>query len=476
MSKKIVLCLCMVLMVPAPLLAQATQIVTPVPGGAITVTPIPINISAGDQFDPHVDGDLVSYSEITATQQVRYYQFSTGADTAISNVLADGTVVSDLLSDVQGGRIVFTRIGPYSNAIMMFNPATMTAPQEINPVAGSNRIGVAIGGPSLAYVDLGLARGGEIMHVDLGTNAVTRLTDDSLADQSVAVSPDGNVIVWEHCTTSLSNCNINQAVLSAGAWAVTPVTSSTFAQESPDTNGSLVVYDSNRGAASDGYDLFYKPVAGGAETRLQLPGDQVHASIAGGYIAFESRAVGSPNSDIYLYEIATNRIFQITDTPNLNESLNDVTVLPNGDVRLVWDSDDEIIAHNVYGATITVPPLPPLLTCNNQHGTPLADYTVFRRLSYVAYHLPAFGTATFQNPPANPAPRALVCMDAINTLSITGGYVVVNVTLVGQPPAIGPGFTHYENFAPIRTGLNLSGTLVNGDTGAGIRVRIWPAY
>jgi len=340
--------------------------IVPVPGRPLTLNQVTINSNAlSDAFDPHVDGDLAAYSEITLTQQVRYYRFSTGVDAAISNVLPSGVIASDLLSEVQGGRIVFTRITYDRNAIMLFDPTTTTPTlTEINAQPGSNRIGVAIGGSSLVYVDLGLVTGGEIVHYDLATGITTRLTNDVAADQNVAVSPDGNVIVWEHCEGSLLLCDIHQAVASPGGWTVSAVTATpTFADEAPDTNGTLVVYHSNRGADSDGYDIFYRSVSGGAETQLQLPGHQVHASIAGGVIAFESRATPTtntpfPNSDIFLYEIATNRLFQITDTPGLNESLNDVTVLPNGDVRVVWDRDDQLIAHNVYAATFTLPPPP----------------------------------------------------------------------------------------------------------------------
>jgi len=163
------------------------------------------------------------------------------------------------------------------------------------------------------------------------------------------------------------SCDIHQAVLTSGVWVTSAVTSNNgFREESPDTDGSFVVYASNRGAASDGWDVFYRPVGGGAETRLEIPGDQIFPRIAGGVIAFASRAVPTisvpaPNSDIYLYEIATNRVFQITNTPDVSEWLSDVTVLPNGDVRVVWDANDEVevIDHNVYGATFTLPPPPP---------------------------------------------------------------------------------------------------------------------
>lgn len=40
--------------------------------------PVTINASAGDQYDPHVNGDLVAY---TAEDKIRFYNFFTGDDT-----------------------------------------------------------------------------------------------------------------------------------------------------------------------------------------------------------------------------------------------------------------------------------------------------------------------------------------------------------------------------------------------------------
>ena len=61
-----------------------------------------INAGPGDQFDPHVDGDIASY---TSEATVRYYDFFSGQDVQVPRP-AD-TV--DYLSAVDAGRIVFAR-------------------------------------------------------------------------------------------------------------------------------------------------------------------------------------------------------------------------------------------------------------------------------------------------------------------------------------------------------------------------------
>ena len=43
--------------------------------------------------------------------------------------------------------------------------------------------------------------------------------------------------------------------------------------------------------------------------------------------------------------------------PTVDESLSDVSVLPNGDVRVVWAADDDLVSgnHNVHGRTFSPP-------------------------------------------------------------------------------------------------------------------------
>lgn len=326
---------------------------------------VTINAQSGDQFDPHVDRDLAAYSSSVDTltntvQEIRYFRFSTGTDSAIPNTLPGGERANDLLSDVDQGRIVFTRIFPDRSAIMLFDAAAQ-AVSELAPAAGSNRIGVAIGAQTVTFIDYAAAGdgSGEVMVLDLSTGAVTRLTTDTVFDANPAVSPDGDVITWERCAT-FANCDIFSATRTATGWTTRALTSALFNERSPDTNGAQVVLERFNPTGPTGSDLVLVPAAGGPETVLEFPGEQYNPSIRGQLVAFESRGSAQANSDIYLVDLANNRAFQITATPAYSESLNDVTVLSTGEVRVVWQANDEadVTRGNIYGATFTLPALP----------------------------------------------------------------------------------------------------------------------
>jgi hypothetical protein len=63
---------CLAVVIPA--LGQ--QQVTPPPAIPVTTPVVIINNSSGDQTDPHVSGDLASYTDFADTT-VHYYRFST---------------------------------------------------------------------------------------------------------------------------------------------------------------------------------------------------------------------------------------------------------------------------------------------------------------------------------------------------------------------------------------------------------------
>ena len=86
-----------------------------------------------------------------------------------------------------------------------------------------------------------------------------------------------------------------------------------------DTNGSLVVYGAPRAASATGGDIYWTPVAGGAESQLALAGYQRNPNISGNVIAFESynAADTTPNLDIFLYDLATATLYRLTNTPTL---------------------------------------------------------------------------------------------------------------------------------------------------------------
>jgi hypothetical protein len=147
---------------------------------------------------------------------------------------------------------------------------------------------------------------------------------------------------------------------SGGVWSAPAVVRAAPAAN-PDTDGTNIVYDS-------GGDIFFQPVGGGAETRIELPGVERNPSISAGVIAFEGRTEPGLAADVYVYQIGSNKVFRVTNTGptdtnlvGINETLNDVTVLPNRDVRVVWAADDDVVlfANNIYARTFTLPPVPP---------------------------------------------------------------------------------------------------------------------
>lgn len=355
-------------------LTAAAQVVVPVNGVTPTLTPVTINASAGDQNDPHISGDWVAY---TSDFSIRYYQFSTAVDAQIPM----GASARDLLSDISGSKVVFSRvISGVKTAVMVFDATAGGAPIELDPANATTRLGSAIGGPTVAYVDFGLEANGEIVIHDLTTSTSRRITTDTNPDQSPSVSPDGSVVTWEHCNSSLSNCDVWKAVKVGQEWVVSPVVASANAEANPDTNGTLVVYDSYRAGNSD---IFWTPVAGGAEVQLQLASFEHNPSIAGNFIAFESRPTLGSSSDIYVYNIATNLLYQITNTPLVTEQLNDISMLPNCDLRVVWASDEDgASSRNIKSSTFS-------LTCGADTTPPVLD-----PITDVVVSLPLNSTAT----------------------------------------------------------------------------------
>jgi hypothetical protein len=356
--------------VSAPASAQTIPVIDLSQAGSRVV----INGGPGDHFDPHIDpldGDLVSYSALDAAQtyqEIRYYRFSTGLDLGIPR--CGGTAPcddNDLLSDVAGGTIVFNRVIPLDReAVFQFDTTVPNAiPVEIDSQPNSHRMGTSIG-TTVAFADMGLTtdpyRPGEMMVYDrAGGGTSTRLTIDTINDVNPALSPDGNVVVWERCPGSTSNCEIQQAARgSGGSWIVSPVAASPA--NDPATNGTLVVYARQDPASPTGSDIFYR--SGGPEHRIALPGEDYHPRISGNLISFEHRDTLVGPSDIYLFDVSTGLAYRITDTPLYNESLNDVAVLPSGEVRVVWQSNDnpDPRLNNVHGATVTLYDLDTVIT------------------------------------------------------------------------------------------------------------------
>src|SRR5439155_10921762 len=97
---------------------SAQNTVVPVTGATPTLTSVTINAGSGDQFNPRVSGDWAAY---TSDAGLRYYNFSTGIDAAVPM----GASAYDLLSDISGSKISFSRvIFGVKTTTMVFDAAT----------------------------------------------------------------------------------------------------------------------------------------------------------------------------------------------------------------------------------------------------------------------------------------------------------------------------------------------------------------
>lgn len=329
--------------------AGSADAITPANGGDAGGPIVAINNGPGDQTDPHVSGDLASYTNNEgSTSTIHYYNFLTGVDLAIPGL---GDI--DLLSDVNGGRIAFSRVRTDgTTAVMVFDVASGVV-TELDPQPATTRFSPVVGGDTVAYSGLEVGNG-DIFAYDLAAGTATNLTQSLDVDQNPAVAPAGDVVVWERCVGI--NCDVLQSVRSGGTWGPPTTVASTLSFESnPDTDGTTVVYDAFDPDLTE-QDIYLKPVSGGPEVALQLAGFQRNPSISHGVVAFESQ-LPLFNADIYVNVIATNTLFRVTDTPTVNDSLNDLSVLPNGAVRVVWAADDDVVpgSHNIYARTFTVP-------------------------------------------------------------------------------------------------------------------------
>jgi hypothetical protein len=340
------------------LAAATTAIAGSIPAVALAVVPVPtplppvtqvtINTSAGDQYDPHVSGD---WSVYTSDLTIRYFNFATGVDAQIPQ----GTSVRDLLAGVSGSRIVFSRVTTLGTSVMLFDAATPSvAPVEIDPTVGGHRIYAAIGGQTVAYVDYHDTYTGELVVHDLASNTSVRLTNDTAYDQNASVSADGKAVVWEHCLTSSSNCDIWQAVKSGAGWTVSIGQDSVYSELDPSTNGDVVLYSSLRLATEN--QLLWRTLAGGPEQHLEVPGFLDQPTVVGSLVAYQGRPDLFGTADIYVYDMATNRQYRLTDTPLVHEHLEDISVGTDGTVHVVWASDEDgFDSRNVRGATFRLP-------------------------------------------------------------------------------------------------------------------------
>ena len=69
--------------------------------------------------------------------------------------------------------------------------------------------------------------------------------------------------------------------------------------------------------------------------RLALPGDQRDVRISGNLLVFESQTADQ-SYDVFVYDLSTARLYQVTNTPGVSETLSDIAAGCNGVNRIVY--------------------------------------------------------------------------------------------------------------------------------------------
>lgn len=369
---------------------------------SLAATVVPVATGAGDQTDPHASGNWVVYTDFSggsSSGRIHYHNVVTGFDAAIPNLDGGG----DSLSDISGTTVAYVHSVAGRHAVYSFDIAAGGDPVELDPQPASNRREAAVGDRTVVWQDFGYTAlaSPEIVVYDLDTHAMTRLTDDALYDRDPQISADGNTLTWAKCTSIAGGCEVWDATRAGSTWTVGPLTSGGTESSLSDTDGATVVY--NRTLGSGESDIVWQPASGGAEGQLILPSVQQNPSISGGVVTFESYdpTASTPNFDIYLYDLATDRLFKLTDTPE-DESLNDVWAAPTGTVTAVWSRREVTGDDNVYAETVTLPSTSALAATVQQpiDADGSSTFTATRGVVPVKFTLTVDGVPTCDLPPA----------------------------------------------------------------------------
>jgi len=307
-----------------------------------------VNNGPGDQTEPALDCNLTAYLSQDGPGISRIHYLSPPANTDLV-VPGNGT---DTQPDVGGSRIAFTEQTATDSGIAVYNVLSLFR----TDIPGAKRSNPAIGGDLVAYEDrsfFAAPNQSELGVYDLGTDTDIRLTNDLLFDKNPAVSPTGNAVVWEKCQTDGLGCNVYSAIqTSPGVFTTQALTTAAGENRSPDTNGQIAVYISDRSGEND---IYFQPLAGGMETRITIPGDQRNLSISGNLLSFESKPDAQSPYDIMVYDLNTATLYQVTNTP-VDETESRIAFC-NGVGRIVYVSPGT--DWDVYSFTFQLPSPPP---------------------------------------------------------------------------------------------------------------------
>jgi hypothetical protein len=307
----------------APPLSQTTTTIPMLPG-----TTQPIKVGPGNQLNPHVACNLASYTndDFEGASTIRYLDFATNTE----HVLPGNGL--DRLSDTDGQRIAFTQFEADGDHILLHDLASQTT----TPIPGDHNAAPAIGGNLVAFMHgpSVVSDSNDIAVYDQNTGQVTQLTNDALNDRFPAVSADGSVVVWQKCQSNGTGCDIFAATQTGPGSFTTRFVSGGAQDFFSDTNGQFVAYISNKSGEND---IYFQRVDGSTEMHLPMPGEQRDLRMSGNLLVFESQTADL-SYDVFLYDLSSARLYQVTNTPGTSETLSDVVAGCNGINRIVYDA------------------------------------------------------------------------------------------------------------------------------------------
>ena len=295
----------------------------------------PISVALGNQTDPHVACNVVTYTEdnFKGKSLVHYFDFATNLDLSLL-----GTDI-DRQSETDGQKIAYTVLGPSGDQIIIYDLTEQTA----TPIPAVNVADPAIGGNLVAFVQGNSSTALEIGVYEQSTRTTTQLTNDGLLNRSPAVSPDGKVVVWEKCKNDGTGCDIYSATQTGPGAYTTRLVTGSGEDKSPDSNGQIIAYISDKNGEND---IYFQRLDSSNEMHLALPDDQRDVRISGNLIVFESKSGDS--YDVFLYDLSTARLYQVTNTPDNGEGLSDIVEGCNGLNRIVYTAPGPFGDYDVY--------------------------------------------------------------------------------------------------------------------------------
>jgi beta propeller repeat protein len=281
-----------------------------------------LTTSLGDEYDPSISGNLVSYTSNRAGEtETDVFAFDLSAGTEFP--VADGPGWQEH-SAVSAGRIAYSDLATadvivYDVASGVRTNLTPDSPFAMNP---------GIDGDIVAWED---RRDGnyEIYAQDLATGEVRRLTNSPERDLRPDVS--GTVIVWNACDAT----NVDMWAYDWATGVTTQITNTPALYERlADVSGNVVVYEANR----DGdQDIYAYDLTTSTERRLALPGFQTNPNISGQCVVFEQLdAIGVYH--VNLWYLPTDQVFDLTSGPS-GQYLNDIDMLDATHGRVAYTDD-----------------------------------------------------------------------------------------------------------------------------------------